>query len=75
MFGNGDDVGAGDFSDSDAAIGLVGCVKVDVVGTDPGGDGKLELLGFGETLGSQVAGVESVRRDQNWSMAQSWRRR
>lgn len=31
-----------------------------MVGTDTGGDGELKLLGFGETLSSEVAGVESV---------------
>jgi hypothetical protein len=31
-----------------------------VVRANASGDGKLELLGFGETLGSEVARVETV---------------
>lgn len=60
VLGDGDDVGAGDLSDGDAAIGLVCGVEVDVVGTDTGSDGELELLRLCETLGGQVAGVEAV---------------
>ena len=60
MFGDGDDVGAGDFGDGDAAVGGVGGVEVDVVGADAGGDGDFEVLRFGETFGGQVAGVEAV---------------
>jgi hypothetical protein len=52
VFGDGDDVGARDFSDSDTAIGLVGGIEVDVVGTDTCGDGDLEFLCFGETFRS-----------------------
>lgn len=60
VFGDGNDVGAGDFGDGDTAIGLVGGIEVDVVGTDPGGDGELELFGFGKTLSGEVAGMEAV---------------
>lgn len=62
MLSDGDHVGAGDFGDGDTAIGGVGCVEVDVVRTDTCGNGKLELLGFGETLGGQVTGVEAVSK-------------
>jgi len=31
-----------------------------VVGTDTGGDGDLELFGFGKTFSGEVAGVEAV---------------
>lgn len=41
VLGDGDDVGAGHFGDGDAAIGLVGCVEVDVVGANAGCDGDL----------------------------------
>jgi hypothetical protein len=61
VFGDGDDIGAGYFGDGDTAVGLVGCVQVDVVGADTSGNGNLELLGFCETLGSEVAGVETVQ--------------
>lgn len=59
VLGDGDDVGAGDLSDGDAAVGLVGGVEVDMVRADAGGDGKLELLGLGEALGGQIARVEA----------------
>lgn len=59
VLGDGDDVGAGHFGNGDAAVGLVGGIEVDVVGADAGGDGELEVLGFGETFGGEVAGVEA----------------
>ena len=62
VLGDGDDVGAGDLGHGDATVGLVGGIEVDVVGADTGGDGELELLGFGETFGVEVARVESVER-------------
>jgi hypothetical protein len=55
---NRDDVGAGDLGNSDTAVGGVGGVQVNVVGTDTGSDSELELLGLGQTLSSQVTGVE-----------------
>jgi hypothetical protein len=61
VLSNGDDVGAGNFGNGDTAIGLVGGVEVDVVGTDTSGDGDLEVLGLGQTLGSQVSRVEAVK--------------
>ena len=60
MFGNGDDIGPSDFSDGNTAICLVGCIEVDVVGSDTCCDGKLQLLGLGQTLSGEVAGVESA---------------
>jgi hypothetical protein len=59
VLGDGDDVGAGDLGDGDAAVGLVGGDEVDVVGADAGRDGDLEVLGLGEALGGEVAGVEA----------------
>jgi hypothetical protein len=56
---DGDDVGAGYFGDGDAAVGLVGCVEVDVVGADAGGDGDLELLRLCEALRGQITWVET----------------
>ena len=63
VLGDRDDVGAGDLGNGDTAIGLVGGVQVHVVGANAGGDGKLELLGLGKTLGGQVAGVEARYRN------------
>jgi hypothetical protein len=60
VLSDGDDIAAGDFGDSDAAVGLVGGVEVDVVRADAGCDGELQLLGLGKTLSSQVAGVEAA---------------
>lgn len=58
MLGDGDDVAAGDLRDGDTAVGLVGRVQVDVVRPDTGRDGDLEVLGLGQTLRGEVAGVE-----------------
>ena len=58
VLGDGNDVGARNFGDGDAAIGLVGGVQIDMVGTDTGGDGDFEVLGFGQTFGGQIAGME-----------------
>lgn len=60
VLSDGDDVGASDLGNSDTAIGLVGSVEVDVVGTDTSSDGELEVLRLGETLSSKVAGVEAA---------------
>lgn len=59
VLSDGDDVGAGDLGDGDAAVGLVGSGQVDVVGTDTSSDGDLEVLGLGETLRGQVTRVEA----------------
>jgi hypothetical protein len=59
VLGDGDDVGAGDLCDGDAAVGLVGGVEVDVVGADACRDGELKVLGLGQALGCQVARVEA----------------
>lgn len=47
VLGDRDDVGASDLCDGDTAVGLVGGIEVDVVGTDTSGDGKLEVLCLG----------------------------
>lgn len=60
VLSDGDDVGAGDLSNGDTAVGGVGGVQVNVIGTNTGSDGELELLGLGETLSSEVTGVEAV---------------
>lgn len=60
VLSDGDDVGAGDFGNGDTAIGGVGSVQVNVVGTNTGSDSKLELLGLGETLSGKVTGVEAM---------------
>ena len=59
VFGDGDDVRASDFRHSDTAVGLIRCVEIDVVGSDTCCDGNLEILGLGEALGGEIAGVES----------------
>jgi hypothetical protein len=59
VLGDGDDVAAGDLSDGDTTVGLVGGIQVDVVRTNTGGDGDLELLGLGQALSGQVTGVET----------------
>ena len=64
VFSDRDDVRACHFGDRDAAVGGVGGVEVDVIGTDTGGDSQLELLRFGEALGGEVARVEAKRVGQ-----------
>lgn len=59
VFGNRYDVGAGDFGNGDATIGLVGGVKVDMVGSNTGSDGEFKVLGFGEAFGGQIARMEA----------------
>lgn len=59
VLGNRDDVGASDLSDGDTTVGGVGSIEVDVVGTNTGSDGDLELLSLGETLSGQVTRVEA----------------
>ena len=51
MLGDGNDVGACDFCDCDAAIGGVCGVKIDVVRADAGCDGEFKVLRFGEAFG------------------------
>jgi len=63
VLSDGDDVGASDLGDGDTAVGLVGSVQVDVVGTDTSGDGDLQLLGLGEALSGEVTGVEGSGDD------------
>jgi hypothetical protein len=60
VLGDGNDIGAGDFGNSNTAICLVCCVEVDMVRSDTCCDGDLELLGLCKTLGGEVAGVESA---------------
>jgi hypothetical protein len=60
VLGDRDDVGAGDFSNGDAAIGRVRSVQVDVVGSNTSSDGKLQLLGLCETFSGEVAWVEAA---------------
>lgn len=62
VLSDGDDVGASHLSDGETAVGLVGGIEVDVIGTNTSGDGNLQVLGLGETLGSQVTRVEAVLR-------------
>lgn len=59
VLSDGDDVGTSHFGDGDTAIGLVGDVKVDVVGSDTCGHGDLELLCLSETFSGEVTGVEA----------------
>ena len=55
-----DDVRSGDLGDGDTAVGGVGSVQVNVIGTNTGSDGELELLGLGQTLSGEVTWVEAV---------------
>ena len=61
VLGDRNDVGASDFGNGDTAIGLVGSVEVDVVRSNTGSDGNLEVLRLCETLCREVARVETER--------------
>ena len=60
VLSDGDDVGTSDLSDGDTAVGLVGSIEIDVVGTDTSSDGELEVLGLSKALCCEVTGVETV---------------
>lgn len=63
VLGNGDDIATSDLGDGDTAVGLVGSIQVDVVRADTSSDGELQVLGLGQTVGGQIAGVEGSRND------------
>lgn len=63
VLGHGGDIAAGDLGDGDTTVGGVGGVEVDVVRTNTSSDGQLEVLGLGQTLSSQVSGVEGSGDD------------
>lgn len=44
---NGNNIGAGDLRNGDTAVGLVGGIKVDMIGANTSSDGDLEVLGLG----------------------------
>lgn len=60
VLSDGDDVGAGDLSDGNTAVGLVGGIKIDVVGTNTGSHSELEVLGLSKALCGEVSGVEAT---------------
>lgn len=60
VLGDRDDIAASDFGDSDTAVGLVGGIKVDMVGTNTGSDGELQLLGLGQALCGEITRVETT---------------
>lgn len=59
VFGNGDDVAASNFGHGDATIGLVCSIKVDMIGSNTGSDGKLQVLGPGQALCGEISRVEA----------------
>lgn len=66
VLSDGDDVGAGDLSNGDTTVGGVGSVQVNVIGTDTSSDSELEVLGLGQTLSSEVTGVEATKSYVSW---------
>jgi len=59
MLGDADAVAVGDFCDGHA--GLNGCVQIDVVGADTGGQRQLELGCSRDPLCGEVGGPEWLR--------------
>lgn len=60
MLSDGNDIGTRHFSHSNTAVGLVGGIEVDMVRSNTGSDGDLQLLCLGQSLGGEVAGMEAV---------------
>src|SRR5277367_4243092 len=52
VLGDADAVAEGDLGDGDPAGN--GRVEIDVVRTDPGGEGQLQIGSFGDPLGAQI---------------------
>jgi len=63
VLSDGDNVGAGDLGNGDTAVGGVGGVQVNMIGTNTGSDGELEVLGLGETLSGEITRVEGSSDD------------
>jgi hypothetical protein len=59
VLSDGHDVGASDFGNGDTAVGLVRGIEVDVVRTNTGSNGNLQVLRLSKTLCCEVTGVES----------------
>lgn len=75
VLGDRDDVGTSDLSDGQTAVRLVRSIEVDVVGTDTSSHAKLQVLGLGETLLGDVAGVETVATLAQVRTATTWQQR
>lgn len=61
VLSDGDNVGTSDLGDGDTTVGLVGGIEVNVVGANTSSDSKLQLLGLGQTLSSEVSRVEAIQ--------------
>ena len=61
MFGYADAVAVGNLRNGNAV--LDGSLKIDVIRTDTGGNGKLELLGLCDPFRRQVGWPERLRDD------------
>jgi hypothetical protein len=64
VLGDRDNIAASDFGDSDTTVGLVGGIEVNVVGTNTGSDGELQVLGLGQALCGEITGVETTIEGQ-----------
>ena len=60
VLSDGDDVGASDLSDGNTAVGLVGGIKIDVVGTNTSSHSELKVLGLSKALCGEVSRVEAT---------------
>jgi hypothetical protein len=60
VLGDRNNIGARHFGNRDTAVRLVGGIEIYVIGANSSSDSELEILGLGQTLGCQVAGVESA---------------
>ena len=62
MFSDRDNVRAGDFSNGDTAIGLVGSVEINMIRSNTSSDGNLKLFCFRKTLSSQITRMEAMAK-------------
>ena len=60
VLSNRDNIRAGDLSDRDTAVGLVGSIEIDVIRANTSSDGKLQVLGLSEALCCKITGVKAV---------------
>ena len=59
VLGNRNHVGACNFRNSDATVGLVGGIEVNMVRANAGSYGELQFLSLCKTLGSKITRVEA----------------
>lgn len=60
MLGDGNDIAASNLGDGDTTVGLVGSIEIDVVRSNTGSDGELQVLSLCQAFGGEITRVEAV---------------